>query len=148
MKKLYIFLFTVFISGVLCAQITQYDGYYFRDGKYFTGIYEQFDESGSLTARIQIRNGLPDGTSEYFENGILVEKRAFKNGLKHGIWEKFEGGKKVSEAVYLKDRKHGKWVIWDTSGVLRYEMYYKKGKKTGTWKMWDENGTLISEKTH
>ncbi len=148
MKKLVFFLLVLSVISTLNAQITQYDGYYFLNGKYYSGTYEQHDESGNLTALIQIRNGLPDGISEYFENGVPVEKRSLKNGLKHGTWEKFEHGMKVSEAIYQKDKKHGKWLIWDTSGTLRYEMYYRKGKKTGTWKMWDENGVLINEKTY
>ncbi len=148
MKRNLIFLLLFCSITLLKAQITQYDGYYFMDGKYYNGVYEQFDENGAKSAKITIRNGLPDGISEYYQNNQLVEKRSYKNGMRHGLWEKFEDGKKVSEAQYLKDKKHGKWLIWDTNGTLRYEMYYKKGKKIGTWRMWDETGKLISEKTY
>ncbi len=130
------------------AQITQNDGYYFNDGKLYTGIYEQTDDQGTLSARISIRKGLPDGISEYYSGGTIIEKRSFRRGVKHGLWEKFEAGIKVSEATYKHDKKHGKWLVWDTAGTLRYEMYYKKGKKTGVWKMWDDQGKLIREKEY
>ncbi len=137
---------SVFVAGH--SQITQNDGYYFKNGKLFTGTFEQHDDTGQLTARISVKNGLPDGISEYYSGGKLVEKHSYRNGDKHGTWEQFENEKKISEAIYHKDKKHDKWLIWDTNGTLRYEMYYKKGKKIGAWKMWDENGKLISEKTY
>jgi antitoxin component YwqK of YwqJK toxin-antitoxin module len=148
MKKAYIIFLLLYITFSAHSQVTQNDGYYFLDGKLYTGISEQTNDQGEVIAKVQVKNGLPDGISEYFSGGLLVEKRAYRNGDKHGVWEKFENGKKVSEAVYHKDKKHGKWYIWDATGTLRYEMHYKKGKKIGVWKMWDENGQLISEKTY
>lgn len=142
-----ILVFFLFYSSIQ-AQFTQNDGYYYKDGQLFSGIYEQYNESGQLTARLSLKNGLPDGISELYKDGILYEKRSFSKGSRNGIWETYENNSKVSEAWYKKDKKHGKWLIWDSSGNLRYEMYYKKGKKTGVWKMWDENGVLISEKKY
>lgn len=128
--------------------ITQNDGYYYKDGKLFSGIYEETNDKDLLISRLSIYKGLLDGKCDYFENGLLVEKRAFKKGKKHGAWSTFENEKKISEAFFLNDNKHGTWHIWDTNGVLRYEMFYKKGKKVGVWKMWDEKGNLISEKKY
>jgi len=129
-------------------ELTQNDGYYYQNGKLFTGVYEEKNESNQVVSKLSISKGLLNGESEIYDNGILVEKRNFRKGQKHGQWSKFEHGKQVSCAQFLNDKKHGKWRIWDTDGTLRYEMFYKKGKKSGVWKMWDEKGSLISEKAY
>ncbi|MDD3875590.1 MAG: hypothetical protein PHT69_03160 [Bacteroidales bacterium] len=143
-----LFFILSFYSFSNAQEITQNDGFYYKEGVLFTGIYEQTDEFGYISARLSIKKGLLDGVSEIFENRVLIEKRSFRKGQKHGPWLKFENGILISSAQFLKDRKHGKWSIWDSNGTLRYEMFYKKGKKVGIWKMWNENGVLISEKPY
>jgi len=124
------------------------DGYYMKDGKLFTGVYEEKDEAGLIRAAYTIKKGLLDGKTTIFNQGVLLEKRNYRKGKKHGPWEKYENSILVSEAGFLKDQKHGKWHIRDSNGILRYEMFYKRGRKVGTWKMWDEKGILVNEKKY
>lgn len=148
MNKIILLIIALLFTFGLSAQVTQNEGFYYQNGKFFSGVFEQLDDTGKLIARISIKNGLPDGISEYYKNEALIDKREYRNGLKHGVWTKYDNGIKISEAGYRKDKKHGRWLVWDENQVLRYEMFYKKGKKSGTWKMWDENGKLISEKIY
>lgn len=141
-----LFLLLLFISLNSKSQVIQSEGFYYLNGKFFSGTYEKTDELGNIEAVINIKNGLPHGTSQYFKNGNIVEKREYHNGLKHGTWFKYENDIKISEANYRKDRKHGRWLIWDENQTLRYEMFYKRGKRTGVWRMWDENGKLTSQR--
>ena len=146
--KFSLLLFFITITFAFGQEVTLNDGYYLKEGKLFTGMYEQTNAESQIVSRLSIKKGILDGVCEFYENNALIEKRSYCKGQKHGAWTKYENGKLISSAFFVKDKKHGKWCIWDSDGTLRYEMYYKKGKKTGIWKIWDEKGTLISEKKY
>ena len=55
------------------AQITQNDGYYFQNGKLFTGIFQQHDDAGQLTVKISVKNGLPDGSASIIQAVFLLK---------------------------------------------------------------------------
>ena len=46
----------------------------------YTGIVENYDESGKLYARGEFKNGILDGSSKlFFPNGKLASEATFKN---------------------------------------------------------------------
>jgi len=139
------FLFTL---GIFAQEVVLNDGLYMKEGRPYSGIFQEFDETGELKTVYSINKGLLDGETTIYKQEQLIERRNYKKGKKHGLWEKYENTILVSRAAFHNDRKHGKWLIWDVGGVLRYEMFYKKGKKKGTWRIWDENGVLQSTRDY
>ncbi|MFT5336995.1 MAG: antitoxin component YwqK of YwqJK toxin-antitoxin module [Sphingobacteriales bacterium] len=145
MKKVGISL--LFVLGVLTGATAQ-DVIFAENSvqEGFTGTHV-VKADGAVEAEYTFKNGVPDGPVSFFnKEGNKTESGAFTKGKKNGTWEKFHNGDRVGIANYTNGKKDGEWKIYDTTGVLRYEMYFKKGQKVGTWKMYDEAGALTSEK--
>jgi len=98
------------------------DGYYYLDGKPFTGIGYSLFEDGRVAAEMEYREGLQDGrTREWYATGqMMVDSTLVEGGV------------------------HGHAREWHVNGVMAEDGEYDHGVALWTRK-WDEQGKLVKE---
>jgi len=151
MKKTIGFVLLLLLAmNVFSQEIGIVNGKYYKADMLYTGLHQEFYDTGELLSSIPIVNGDIDGIQEiFYPDGTYKERRSYAEGLKNGTWMKWNvAGVKVAEANYRLDLKHGEWKIWDDRGTLRYLMVYRNGRKTDTWIMYNENGEETGRKKY
>ena len=83
---------------------------------------------------------------EYLGDGTISKKINYKNGVLDGIFEDYSSGKPDAHLEFKDGKLDGKAEGYDTdSGVLRYEGEYTNGLQEGVFRMYDYQGNLTSE---
>ena len=137
MKKLIIFLFSIFIS------INSYGGI--------------FTETVCFETSSQNIVFLPNGTYPYsgkylckYDNGHKEKEGRYKDGRLIGKWTVwFESGEKQSEANYNNGKLDGKSTWWNKKGQKVRQKNYKNGKLDGKLIEWFQfNGEIKREENY
>lgn len=136
------------------------DGFWFKENKDGTKVYERNYRSGTLVGKykdyhengnLKIEKnyndkGIPQGLVKmYHSNGKLHQKGTFDtNGKKVDQWTSFnEYGMKTALENFKSDYRHGYAEYYNSKGKIMSKGYYKFDKKVGDWKYYDINGALV-----
>lgn len=112
------------------------------------GLQEEFYPSGVIKSKINLKNGLKEGTTLHYDHkGRLISKAEYKNGLKNGklINYNAETGKPILEANFIDDVQSGLVIQYYIEGMLFRESYYKDGRVNGIIKTYWPDGKLKAE---
>ena len=88
-------------------EVVKRDGYTYdkKTNELVTGFVQIYYESGGMSGKIPLKDGLPDGVAQYYDrSGLLMEERVYKNGKKHGVDRGYDDGKIISEFTYGNNR--------------------------------------------
>ena len=118
---------------------------YFKEGKKFSGIIEEFYSNGIMKKQFSIYQGMLYGIyKSYFEDGKPWEIRNYKNNLstgKHyGFWA--ESGNRKFEYNYYEEKMEGLQKKWYKSGKPYLFLNYSNDREDGLQQGWRENGKL------
>ena len=112
-----------------------------------TGQNITYDELHYSDAHIYMHSGTPySGVAEnFYESGALFARFRFRDGKEHGDWEEyFESGRQRSVTPYKDGSVHGKSIQWFESGAIQLKRKNEFGIML-TMKEFDENGVLVNE---
>lgn len=119
--------------------------YYKYSNELFFGQVVDFHGNDQLKTRGWIIEGSKHGLWEYYdENGSLSETGNFKCGKKDGLWRDFHGNHSVSQNRYFKNGiRTGVWEAFNKNGVLLFKNYFT-GDRDFVLELFDLNGNLTS----
>ena len=140
--------FLITLSGASQDLILENGMYCTTDGEPFTGVKQQFYESGTLESVYNFKNGLlQEEVITYYPDGSTSEIGFFDQNKRVGTWKTFHSNGTVSAIASFDDgKKNGAWRIYDQSGLCRLEMFYDQGIKIGHWTLFDEFAQVIDQK--
>jgi antitoxin component YwqK of YwqJK toxin-antitoxin module len=77
------------------------------NGSLADGIYEHYDQDGSVNSREEYKDGVRNGIYEQYYQGKVWMKGTLKNDKKEGRWEEYEEGKlsKKASGYYENGKK-------------------------------------------
>lgn len=105
-------------------------------------------DSKEVMTREFYSNGRLDGiVTTYYPNGKITEETTYKNGLQDGTnnYYSYEGVL-LKKLLNKDDKLHGPAFYYDSNGKIILEGSYKNGRKDSLWKEY-EDGKLISEES-
>ena len=120
--------------------------YYKYSNELFFGQVVDFHGNGQLKSRGWIIEGSKHGLWEYYdENGSLSEAGNFRV-FKHGLWEYFrENGSWSHTGNFKCGRKDGRWTYFYGNDSVSQNNYFKSGNRTGVWELFHSSGWLIAK---
>lgn len=136
------------------------DGFWFKENKdgtkvyernyksgFLVGDYKDYHENGNLKIEKSYNDrGIPEGPVKiYHSNGKLYQDGMFDTkGKKVDRWNSYnEYGIRTAVENYLSDYRHGYSEYYNSKGKIMSKGYYKFGKKIGEWSYYDINGKLV-----
>ena len=142
MKKLIIFLFSIFISinsysGIfneknICFETDEQDiVFLLNETNPYTGEYLCKYDNGQKEKEGRYINGKLIGQwSAWYDNGQKKSEENYKNGKLDGKWTKWnKNGQKVGQKNYKNGKLDGKLIEWfQFNGEIKREENYKNGK--------------------
>jgi uncharacterized protein len=102
--------------------------------------------TGTVSARISMKNGFIDGESKiYFPNGkLMLEKRMIK-GDREGATKSYYANGNLKELItYRNDEKEGLYEFYYSSGKKRESGKFIAGETQGEWFVYSETGALTN----
>ena len=136
-----------------------------RDGNYILhGIWQMWDERGTLISEGEYRNNVRHGTWNRWYRGDesrlftsrpydqfqapFVSQGAFQDGRLHGKWTIFDSKqRKVSEIEFVDGQRDGKAIFWYANGKPMREGNYRNGVINGEYFEWNVDGKLVMKET-
>lgn len=114
-------------------KLTKEKGSYSYNGKAYTGIIEEYNDSGTLISEIKLVNGKKEGLSKfYWPDGKLKCEANYQNGIYHGsVTRYFENGNLFSSFNYDQGQESGKQQIWKSDGRIKVNYEVINGRKYG-----------------
>lgn len=131
-------------SNVQCI-MQQEIKYCTKDGKAFSGRYEQRDSTGQLASVENYHNGYLSGLATYWDNeGKLKERLYFKNGVKNGMDKVYYENRTIKYLLKYKDGLlDGRMDIYTEDGKLKGRLNYHEGELRSGFCV-DEQGTNVN----
>jgi len=113
----------------------------------FSGMLNEYYETGILRARSRILRGVPDGISEgWYPDGRLQIREHFQAGVSHGPRHKWHpNGRLLSEATIVQGRIEGVFRRYHEDGSLAEEIPMRAGLPEGWARSFYPSGFVMAE---
>lgn len=119
--------------NIIDPSISKEKGVYYWNGSAYTGVLEEFDETGNKSAEYQLINGQRNGISRFWWPGGYLKKEAqYQNGVYHGyVKVYYKEGQLRSWFNYDQGQESGKQQIWKKDGRMKANYEVINGRKYG-----------------
>ncbi len=96
-----------------------------------SGLLKKYGYDGKLTSKVQIQNGVKNGTETLFDSrGRVLRETPYVNGRKNGVLKVYyPNGDLMAEITFANNRKHGKAVKYKKDGSIHEQAIFKNGRR-------------------
>ena len=119
---------------------------FMKKGNQQNGEYTEWYPNGNLSEHGFYKNGKKDGVYEVYNDrlGYLYSRVNYKEGVQDGLSEYFHSNGNLLSRTYWKDgRLEGKREIFYGNGSLNYIRHYKNGNYDGLTASYNNDGSPI-----